>query len=217
MRRNKTRAIFFIFLFSLFLLFAGCAKKEIANIDSQGENIICLGDSITFGYGVAPGEDYPTLLSPMLSRPVINAGVDGDTSVDALKRIDADVLSKNPVLVIIEFGGNDFIKKIPLAETVENVREIASKVQAQGGMVAIADISAGMFLKDYRSAFSRLAKEKQAIFIPGVLSGIITNPNLKSDFMHPNSEGYRIVAQRIYRVIAPYLYKNLLKRKLAKE
>ena len=91
-------------------LFVGCAKREIKNLDSRGKNIVCFGDSITFGYGVGQGEDYPSILRKMVDTPVINAGLDGDTSSEALSRFQTDVLDKNPLLVIIEFSGNDFLK-----------------------------------------------------------------------------------------------------------
>lgn len=192
---------------SIFMLNA-CAKREIKNINSKGKNIICFGDSITFGYGANPGEDFPTELAKLVNVPVINAGIDGDTSVEALKRFRADVLDREPLLVIIEFCGNDFLRKIPPEVTLNNIREMVEQAQAKGAMVAIADISAGMFLRDYRIAFSRLAQEKQVIFIPGILGGIITNPSMKSDFLHPNASGYKMIAQRIYRAISPYLKQN---------
>ena len=72
-------------------------------------------------------------------------------------------------------------------------------------MVAIVDISAGFFLNEYRQALADLAQEKKTIFIPGILRGVITNPSMKSDFIHPNKEGYSVIAQRIYRAILPYL------------
>jgi len=187
------------------IIFSACAKHEIKNINSSGENIICFGDSITFGYGVNPGEDYPSVLSKMVDMPVINAGVDGDTSITALKRIKQDVIDKKPFLVLIEFCGNDFLKDIPQEATLSNLRAIISEIQSKGSITAIVDVSAGFFLRDYRLKFSSLARETGSIFIPAVLSGIITNPSMKSDFMHPNKEGYKIIAQRIYRVINPYL------------
>ena len=196
-----------IFIFCAFAV-AGCAKREIKNIDSKGTNIICFGDSITFGYGANPGEDYPCALAKMLNLPVINAGIDGDTSIEALKRIDSDVLGKDPLIVIIEFGGNDFLRKIPKEVTVNNVREMVEKIQARGAMVAVVDISAGMFLKEYRAVFNKLAKEKQTIFIPSILSGIITNPSMKSDFIHPNADGYKMIAQRIFQAITTHLKQN---------
>lgn len=205
----QRKVIIFTLCYVMFLFFlTGCAKREIKNISSTGKNIICFGDSITFGYGANPGEDYPSVLSGMVGIPVINAGLESETTPEALKRLESDVLNKEPLLVIIEFGGNDFLKKIPREETFNNIREMAERIQAKGAMVAIADISAGMFLKEYRSLFSRLAKEEEAVFIPSILGGIITNPSMKSDFLHPNAAGYKIIAQRIYNAIMPYLSRN---------
>ena len=194
-----------ILLIILSTVFAGCAKEEIRNLDAKGESIICFGDSITFGYGANPGEDYPTALGKLVKLPVINAGVDGDTSFDALKRLDQDVLSKNPRLVIVEFCGNDFLKKIPKETTIKNLSEVIDRIQAKGIMVALVDISAGLFFREYRTAFKKLAEEKQAIFIPVVLYKIITNPSMKSDFFHPNARGYKVVASRVYNAIARYI------------
>ncbi len=217
MKINYRKLILLVTSYSLLVTaLTGCAKREIKNIDSRGKNIVCFGDSITFGYGAEPGGDYPSALIKMTSIPVINAGIDGDTSTEAIKRIKSDVLNRNPLLVIVEFGGNDFLKKIPQEVTLNNVREIIDTIQTQGAMVAVVDISTEMILKQYRSAFYNLAREKGAIFIPSILSGIITNPRLKSDFIHPNADGYNVIAQRIYRTITPYLNENLLTKKLAK-
>ena len=201
MNRYKFKYILII----LSILLSGCFKPEIKNIDAQGTNIICFGDSITFGYGANRGEDYPAILRKMVKLPVINAGVDGDTTIAALERLNNDVLDKNPRLVIVEFCGNDFLKKIPIEETVKNLSKIIDRIQEKGAMVALVDISAGMFFMDYRGVFKKLAAEKKAIFIPTVLNRIITNPSMKSDFFHPNGRGYRIVAKRIYQAISGYV------------
>jgi len=197
-------------LYTFFL--SGCAKKDIKNIASQGLNIICYGDSITFGYGAGQGEDFPSLLAKLVNLPVINVGIDGDTTSEGLKRIHSDVLDRDPFLVIIEFCGNDFLRKVPIEETVKNVTEMIDKIEANGAMVALVDISAGLLLQDYRKQFRKIARQKNVIFIPGILSGIVTNPSLKSDFLHPNASGYNMIAQKIYRAILPYLQKNKLAR-----
>jgi acyl-CoA thioesterase-1 len=197
-----------IFIFLSGIILTGCAKHEIKNMYSKGKNIICFGDSITFGYGADPQGDYPAALSKMINLPVINVGIDGDTSTEALERIKSDVLDKEPLMVIVEFGGNDFLRKISKEDTLNNMRKIIEAIHSKGAMVAVADISTGMILQQYRSAFCNLAREEGAIFIPCVLDGIITNPRLKSDFIHPNSDGYKVIAQRIYRAIIPYLNKN---------
>jgi len=206
-----------VFLCSCVLVSSGCVKREIKNIDSKGKNIICFGNSITFGYGANPGEDYPSALAKMVDIPVINAGIDGDTTSEALKRLDSDVLDRNPLLVIIEFGGNDFLRKISKESTISNIKEMVERVQAKKAMVAIVDISAGMFLKEYRSVFYNLARGKGAIFIPSILSGIITNPSMKSDFLHPNANGYKMIAERIRRAIVPYLAQNSILNKSVKK
>jgi lysophospholipase L1-like esterase len=180
-------------------------KKDIQNLNSKGKNIICFGDSLTFGYGAASGADYPSALAKMVDRPVINAGVDADTTAEALKRLESDVLSRDPFLVIVEFGGNDFLRQVPQETTIKNIKEIVEKIQAKGAMVAIVDISAGFFMRDYRLAFYNLSREIGAIFIPSILNNIITNPSMKSDFLHPNNNGYRIIADTVYRAIKPYL------------
>ena len=177
MKKDKLLGVVLLvcFIFAL----GGCAKREISNINSRGKNIICFGDSITFGYGVNKGEDYPTALSKILNLPVINAGIDGDTSIQALIRLESDVLSKDPRLVIVEFCGNDFIKGVPKEQTFKNIKEVIERIQAKGIMVALVDISAGFFLVEYRGEFEKIAGQTHSIFIPQVLNGIVNNPSMK--------------------------------------
>ncbi len=209
MKKNK---LFIVGCCALVFFLSACAKREIKNLDSQGRNIICFGDSITYGYGAQAGEDYPAALAKLVKFPVLNKGIDGDTTSEALKRLNSDVLDRQPLIVVIEFSGNDFLRKIPKEVTVDNIREMVRRCQAKGAIVAVADISAGMFLKEYRRLLSRVAREEGAIFIPSILGGIITNPSMKSDFLHPNARGYSIIAERIHRVLVPYLEKNSLLR-----
>ena len=215
MRKNNFLFVALLAFIGLIAL-SGCAKREIVNIGSKGSEIICFGDSITWGYGASEGEDYTAALAKLTSFKVINSGIDGDTSTEALKRLHSDILDRDPLLVIIEFEGNDFLRKIPQETTVNNIRQMVDSVQAKGAMVAIVDISAGMFLKEYRKVFEKLALEKGTIFIPGILNGIITNPSMKSDFIHPNANGYIMIAQQIYRAILPHLTENSQLRETGK-
>ena len=214
--KYKLIKVKYIWLFAIFyLLFTlnGCAKKEIKNIDSHGKNIICFGNSITFGYGASPGKDFPRALAKMIDIPVINSGLDGDDTNTALKRLNNDVLSRNPLLVIIEFGGNDFLRKIPLEDTLKNIEEMIVKIHSVGAMVALADISMGIIMDSYSKGFKRLCNKHQVIYIPSLLKGIITNESLRSDFIHPNASGYKVIAHRIYRTIIPYINRNAISRK----
>ena len=192
------------------LFFIGCAQREIKNIDSQGKNIICFGDSITSGEGASPGKDYPTILAQNLSWPVINAGSPGDTTQNALNRLTSDVLDKDPLLVIVILGGNDFLMKIPMEETFNNLDRIVKIIQEKGAIVALGEMRAGIIMRRYSSGYRRIAKRYRCLLIPDLLEGIIDNPNLKDDYIHPNDAGYKALASKILKVIQPVLEKNRL-------
>ncbi|MBU0549126.1 MAG: arylesterase [Candidatus Omnitrophica bacterium] len=193
-----------VFAFLLFL-HSGCTQQEPRNLASGADEIICFGNSITAGSTVTKEENYPFILSQLLGYPVINAGRSGDTSFEGLMRLEKDVLIYQPRLVIIEFAGNDFLRKMPLSQTIDNIKAITELVQAKGAMAAIVDVSSGMIMSNYRKELKALARKEKAIFIPNLLKGIITNPTLKNDNIHPNAEGHRLIAEKIYKVIKPYL------------
>lgn len=194
----------FLFLLFLALCLVSCTQP-IKNSNSSGKNIICFGDSITKGKGALLGQDYVSVLSRLLGEEVINAGVSGDTTVSALARLEDEVLDKDPYLVIIELGGNDFLLRVSKKTTLKNLENIITGVQNRGSMAALADLSCGIILNGYGKDFKRLAKKTGSIFIPGLLEGILDNPDLKSDQIHPNHEGYKIIARRIYKAIKPYI------------
>jgi acyl-CoA thioesterase-1 len=178
---------------------------KIRNIRSAGESVICFGDSLTEGVGAGSGEDYPTMLSRRLAMPVVNAGVRGDTTAQALERISEAVLSKNPRLVVVFLGGNDFLRRVPLRDTRKNLEEIVRRVQSQGAMVAIAGMRLGFFTDEYAAIFEETARQFGALYIPGVTKGILSDAALRSDPIHPNGAGYRLVAERIAEKLTPLL------------
>ncbi len=199
-------------VFLAFMFMSGCVDSRITNVDSRGTNIICFGDSLTIGYGVLPEQSYPSVMGKLVlpGVPVINAGIEGDRTEEALKRFKTDCLEKDPFLVIIEFGANDFFTRVPLADTLNNLQAMIKMLQERKVMVALVDISTPFFMEEYAKPYRALAKQYGAIFIPQVLDGIITEPALKSDFMHPNEAGYKIIAHRIYRAVLPYLNRNVI-------
>jgi len=185
-------------------LFISCGPR-IANRDSIGRTIICFGNSITEGVGAGAGQDYPSHIQQMTDVQVINAGVAGDTTGDGLKRIETDVLGHNPKIVIVEFGANDFLKKIPKEETFKNMELIVQQLHNNGVIVVVAVVRTGILTDSYVQGFQDIAKKYRALLIPDILRGILTNPKLKYDQIHPNSEGYKIIAERIYQNIKPFI------------
>jgi acyl-CoA thioesterase-1 len=136
---------------------------------------------------------------------VLNAGHRGDTTARAMQRVRTSVVDKNPRLVILLLGGNDFLRQVPARETRENLKEIVRRIQDHGAMVAIAGINLGFFTDEYGPIFEETAAEFGAIYIPQVMKGIFNDTKLKSDQIHPNSAGYRLIAERIAEKIKPLL------------
>jgi acyl-CoA thioesterase-1 len=172
---------------------------RVRNLDSRGTNLIAFGDSLTAGYGAPPGDDYPSRLSALLGAPVINAGVSGDTTASALARLDADVLARDPRIVIVGLGGNDFLGGVEIARTEANLREIVRKIEGAGAMVVLLGFRFPSLGAGYEAMYARVAKEERCLLIAGVLRGILTDQSLKSDAIHPNARGYRLMAERVAR------------------
>ena len=199
------RALALLFIGAVVFSCGGETFAKIRNLHSAGETIICFGDSLTEGVGASAGDDYPSVLSRQLGSPVINAGVRGDTTAAALERLADQVLNKNPRLVILLLGGNDFLRQRPRRETRQNLEEIVRRVQAHDAMVVIAGIRLGVFGDDYAEIFEQTAEQFGALYIPQVMKGILTNSSLRSDPIHPNGAGYRLIADRIADKIKPLL------------
>lgn len=176
-------------------------QPNIANRHSTGTTVVCFGDSLTAGYGSTKGHDYPSLLRARISLPVINTGISGNTTGDALKRLDADVLKYNPRLVIITLGANDFFQGIPEEKTIANMERIIDRIEEHGAMVVWAEVQTGVLGDSYIDDFNDLANREHILLIPNILSGIIDDPQYKYDQIHPNDAGYQIMAERIYQKV----------------
>jgi lysophospholipase L1-like esterase len=140
-----------------------------------------------------------------LASPVVNAGRRGDTTADALERLSDTVLSKNPRLVILLLGGNDFLRQRPRQETRKNLEEIVRRVQARGAIVAIVGMRLGLFTDEYAAVFEETARQFGALYIPAVMKGILSDSKFRSDPIHPNGAGYRLIAERIAEKVKPLL------------
>jgi len=196
-RRYRLRAHYVLLVGAFIVACGGDNFENIRNIRSPGETIICFGDSLTEGVGAGMGEDYPTVLSRRLGMPVMNAGRRGDTTAQALQRLSEAVSQKQPRLVIVMLGGNDFLRRLPRHETRINLEEIVRRIQAQGAMVAIAGIRLGLFTDEFSAIFEETAEQFGALYIPQVMKGVLSDASLRSDPIHPNAAGYRLMAERI--------------------
>jgi acyl-CoA thioesterase I len=125
--RLRTPLLAFAVLAAAVLLWArNPATVRIRNAPHGGGPIVCFGDSLTRGHGAEPEESYPAVLARLLGRDVLNRGRDGETSESALERLDEDVLSLSPSTVIITLGGNDMLRRLPIADTVGSLRKTST-------------------------------------------------------------------------------------------
>lgn len=162
-------------------LLAGCGRRRFRKLVA-GDAILAVGDSLTAGFGAPKGADYPAQLAQILGRKVINGGVSGDTSAQALARLPA-LLAQKPKLVVVSIGGNDFLQRQPESGTRENIRK----------MVAIPHFTTGELLRvvSEHPLYAELADELDVPLLKGAWAEILGDKDLKSDAVHANAAGYR--------------------------
>jgi acyl-CoA thioesterase I len=171
---------------------------------ANGRTWVAFGDSLTAGYGASDGNDYPTLLGKRLGIPILNLGTPGATSQEGLAKVD-DVVKANPKAVLLCFGGNDTLNSVPHQQTFQNLSQIIDQLHQAGAFVVLIGIRTASVRDKYRSEFKRLAKEKKVLYVPNILDGVLGNPGLMSDYVHPNDQGYAVIAERLEKVLEPLL------------
>jgi acyl-CoA thioesterase-1 len=181
---------------AILLLWFLWPSRKITNRDSKGSAIVAFGDSLTAGYGANAGEDYPSHLSRKLGVPIINEGVNGDTTESAQPRLSA-VLAHNPRIVILGLGGNDYLRGVPVATTEANLRSIIRQIHAGGAMVVLLGFNFPSLGANYGKMYDRVAEEERTLLVPDMLDGILSDPSKKSDDVHPNGTGYAVMAERV--------------------
>jgi acyl-CoA thioesterase-1 len=193
-------------------------KKEHSdeNIETR-KNIVFFGNSLTAGYGVDPSQAFPALIQARLDSlklpyQVINAGLSGETSAGGNSRIEW-ILRQPVYIFVLELGGNDGLRGIPLSETSKNLQFIIDKVRQKYSSSKI--IMAGMqippnmgkkYTSEFKAMFQQLVVRNEIYLIPFLLEGVGGIPELnQQDGIHPNVQGHRIVAENIWRVLKPLL------------
>ena len=166
------------------------------------EIIICFGDSLTSGTGATTGMDYPSQLAGIIGKPVINRGISGDTTSRARRRLDRDVLSAKPDVVLITLGGNDLKNGVTKNVAFANLEYIVKTIQDSGAKVIVGGLKFPGRDRGYGKGYEDLARQTGAILIPNIFDGVVDNPSLMSDPIHPNNAGYRIIAQRFSSALA---------------
>jgi acyl-CoA thioesterase-1 len=173
--------------------------------------ILALGTSLTQGYGLPPGTEFPVQLQAALRKggieaTVINAGVSGDTSAGGLARLDWSLVDK-PDVAIVELGSNDMLRGLPPEQTEKNLRAILTRLKSVKvkvlltGMMAQRNLGAD-YVKSFDGIYPRLAKEQGVLFYPFMLDGVALNRKLNlADGIHPNPDGVKVIVARMLPLV----------------
>jgi len=193
----------FALLATVSFFLVACDHSRRYSALPSGTSVLAFGDSVTYGTGAAKDEDYPSKLAAISGWKIHNLGVPGDTSDGAKARLASAMDETQPKLVIVEIGGNDFLRRIPEAQVKENIRNILRMVKQAGVPVVLVSVPSfsimGAAVGSLSDAelYEQLAKEEEVPLVPKVFAGILSDSSLKSDQIHPNAAGYRLMANSI--------------------
>ena len=178
---------------------------------------MCFGDSITAGYGLDQEDSYPADMQRDLDKAgyryrVLNMGVSGETTKAALLRVQ-HVLDRKPELVIVEFGGNDGLRGMPIADAQHNLAAIVTALRHGGTRVLLAGISlppqyGTEYVAQFNAMYPAVAKQTGVPLLPFIYKDVYNVPgDLQDDGVHPTVEGARQVARNIEEMLTPMLHK----------
>jgi acyl-CoA thioesterase-1 len=219
----------FIIVTLTVILFTACGQNKGKSAETalqkleitENSTLVCFGDSLTRGYGAdSINQSFPMIMQKWINIPVINAGVNNDTTAGGLERIQKDVLDHNPVIVIIYFGANDLYNskpKLTIDEIESNFRRMIELIDTGNTKIYIARFfNNQMRFLDIFFSFDRMLKRLENDYgieiIDNVWENIWGKKELKYNLAHANSKGYEVMAQNIFTAIKPNLeYNNLIK------
>ncbi len=180
--------------------------------------IAAFGDSLSAGYGVEPGESYPDLLQKLLDEQALayriaNAGISGDTTSGGLARVDS-VLALEPAIVILELGGNDGLRGMPVTATRSNLEQIIVRLRGAGVRVLLAGMTLPRnygpdYIRSFEAIYAEIAAAHKLPLIPFLLDGVAGDARwMQPDGIHPTAEGNRRVAANVMKRLRPLLGKR---------
>ncbi|MSM40163.1 MAG: arylesterase [Geobacter sp.] len=190
-----------LFLILGLLVLCSCSKAPQLAALPPDAVVLAFGDSITFGSGAAPGESYPAVLEGLIGRRVVNAGVPGETTAQGRARLAAALDEQRPALLLLCLGGNDFLQHQDESRTDDNLRAMVALAQERGVAVVLIAVPRLGFGLEVPKLYEKIAKDSSIPLERKVLKKILSTGSLKSDLIHPNAAGYRILAESVARLI----------------
>lgn len=159
--------------------------------------MLAFGDSLTYGTGANENESYPAQLEALIGRRVVRAGVPGEVTAQALERLPSALDESSPRLLLLCIGGNDFLRRLGNAQAETNVRAMVKLAKSRGVDVFLIGTPEPALLPSPPGFYAAVAKDFSIPYESGVITEVLKDASLKSDPIHPNARGYRIIAERV--------------------
>jgi acyl-CoA thioesterase I len=189
-------------MLAVLLAVAGCGEKtpRLAKL-AASDVIVAFGDSLTHGTGAAEQESYPAVLSQLIGRPVVRAGVPGEVTAQGLHRLPEVIAEHRPGLVIVCLGGNDMLRKVNASEIRSNLRAILKILKDEGIAAVLVGVPQPALITSAPEFYAELAKEFGVPYEGRIVTSVLYAPDMKSDPIHPNAKGYRRMAEAIAELL----------------
>ena len=183
-------------------LLAGCGggTPKVAKL-SASDVVLAFGDSLTYGTGANPEESYPAVLEQLTGRTVVRAGVPGEQTAGGLQRLPGVLDEHRPRLVIVCLGGNDMLRKGSRQAIEVNLREMLRTIKSRGIDAMLVGVPAPGLITSAPEFYEKLAKEFGIPYEGKIVTSVLYKPELKSDPIHPNADGYRKMAEAVAKLL----------------
>jgi acyl-CoA thioesterase-1 len=183
--------------FVALVVIAACGDgPKLARLPSDAV-VLAFGDSLTHGTGAAEGESYPAQLERLIGRRVVRSGVPGEVTAQALERLPQALEEHSPQLVVLCIGGNDFLRRLSLAQAEANVRAMVALARERRIEVLLVGTPEPGLSVTAPAFYAAIAEEFKLPYEADVIAEVLTDQRLKSDPVHPNAAGYRVIAERV--------------------
>jgi lysophospholipase L1-like esterase len=181
----------------LVLALVGCGERPKLERLATDAVVLAFGDSLTYGSGAAEDESYPAQLEKLIGRRVVRAGVPGEVTAQALERLPAALDEHAPRLLLLCIGGNDFLRRLGNHQAEKNVREMVKLAQSRGVAVFLIGTPEPGFAVSPPAFYAGIAKDYRLPYEGAIVGEVLKDRSLKTDPIHPNARGYRVIAERL--------------------
>lgn len=179
------------------LIFSGCSDTPQISRLAPNAVILAFGNSLTHGTGAREGESYPARLEGIIGRQVINAGIPGEVTAAGRQRLPELLDEHQPDLLILCHGGNDMLRRQDRGQTIANLKAMIEQARNRNISVVLVSVPQLGLLLDSAPFYREIATEYKIPCEDEIISDLLSDRGLKSDTIHPNATGYRMMAESI--------------------